>query len=94
MISRQRFLNPKLQISLNKRAEKLSKTAVKDILEWEFKSVDSDGNQQLDDNELKEIERGLLHVEESCIIGFLKSCDLDGADGISLREWFTCFPDG
>lgn len=87
-------LNPKFRPVLTVRGNELNENEVKEILEWEFKIIDSNNNGKLDGDEMREVELELLSIDESCIRGFLKSCDLNNNGAVSLGEWFRCFPKG
>ena len=60
-------------------------------MQWEFEYIDKDNNNILDTAEIDEVFDDVLNLEP-CLYGFLKSCDLNGREGIDKREWDSCFP--
>ena len=54
---------------------------------WMFNHLDSDGNGELSNMELYEIEE--IH-NEHCIKPFLKACDLDSNKKVILKEFCQC----
>jgi len=58
------------------------------IFQYEFASSDSNKNDYLDADEIK----NMGDEREPCMVALLQACDYDGEPGISRTEWTTCFP--
>ncbi|KAJ7389984.1 hypothetical protein OS493_028039 [Desmophyllum pertusum] len=91
MIARQSSIDPSFQLDFDTRADSLTEGERQEILSWEFEYIDQNKNDVLDTAEMQEVFDDVLDFEP-CLYGFLKSCDLNGREGIERREWDSCFP--
>lgn len=91
MVAREHSIDPAFNLDFDARADALTEDERRDVLSWEFEYIDKDGNNILDAAEIDDVFDDVLDFEP-CLYGFLKSCDLNGREGIEKREWDYCFP--
>lgn len=91
MIAREQSLDPAYSLNFSARADALTEMERNEILSWEFEYIDTNLNGTLDRDEIDRLYKDVLNYEP-CIYGFLESCDQNGDERITKREWDSSFP--